>query len=265
MREFLISFFETREEPFDVTLFSIWHFMFITVILTAIIVSAIYLSKKDDIKKQKALNFIAYAIVIIYIADFFIQPLFRNGEMNVDKLPFHICTFLCPVIAFTQFNKKFAGIKEPVALLSIISPLVYVIYPGSALGTESPFCYEIIQTFTYHGLVLTYGVLMLTTRTVVPSIRKAYKAFIFICVVALWSSFGNLAYSEGGWGDGYDWFFITGSTFDFVPTVLMPFIMVFGTFGVVMLVYGVYYLVSHLLNRETQINKSCKSTEKIPF
>ena len=76
--------------------------------------------------------------------------------MNVDKLPFHICTLLCPVIAFTQFNKRFACIKEPVAFLSVISPLMYIVYPGSALGTESPFCYEIIQTFVYHGVLLAY-------------------------------------------------------------------------------------------------------------
>ena len=70
---------------------------------------------------------------MVYIGDFLIQPLSREGAMSVDKLPFHRCTLLCPVIAFTQFIKRFVCIKEPVALLSIISPLMYIVYPCSAL------------------------------------------------------------------------------------------------------------------------------------
>lgn len=156
MREFFVNLFETREEPFDVTLYSVWHILYVVIIFAAIIGMAFYLRKKDASTKERVLNFIAYSLVVVYIGDFFIQPLFREGAMNVDKLPFHICTLLCPVIAFTQFNKRFACIKEPVAFLSVISPLMYIVYPGSALGTESPFCYEIIQTFVYHGVLLAY-------------------------------------------------------------------------------------------------------------
>ena len=104
MREFFINLFETRQEPFDVTLYSIWHILYAVTIFAAIIGMAFYLRKKDISTKERLLNIIAYAIAVVYIGDFFIQPLFRDGAMNVDKLPFHICTLLCPVIAFTQFN-----------------------------------------------------------------------------------------------------------------------------------------------------------------
>lgn len=253
IRDFLISIFETREEPFDVTLYSVWHIGYVVCIFAAIIGAAIFLKGKADHVKRRTLNFVAYAIVIVYLADFFIQPLYRGGEMDVDKLPFHICTLLCPVIAFTQFNKRFSFIKEPVAILSIISPLMYIIYPGTALGTESPFCYQIMQTFLYHGLLLAYGVLMLTTRTVVPNIRNSYKSLIGIFLTAVWASFGNLAYSEGGWGDGFDWFFVTGSTFPFIPSWLMPLVVISCTYGMVMVVYGIYYAVMHYKNKHRKI------------
>jgi len=132
--------------------------------------------------------------------------------------------------------------------LSIAAPLMYVVYPGSALGTESPFCYEIFQTFLYHGLLLAYGVLNLTTGTVVPNIRNSYQSLIGICLTALWAAFGNAVYSEEGWGKGYDWFFITGKTFPFVPSAFMPFASVGAVFGTVVAVYGVYY-VTRLCNR----------------
>lgn len=249
MREFLINLFETREEPFDVTLCSVWHILYVIMIFAAIFGTAWYLRKKDAASKERTLNFMAYSIVIVYVADFFIQPLFRDGEMNVDKLPFHICTLLCPIIAFTQFNKRFEPIKEPVTFLSVISPLMYIVYPGSALGTESPFCYEIIQTFVYHGLLLAYGVLMLTTQSVKPNIKNSYKALIGISLTVIWAAFGNIVYSEDGWGRGYDWFFITGKTFPFIPQVLMPLVVIGCTFGMVMVIYGIYYLVRYIYRR----------------
>jgi len=243
MREFLTELFRTREEPFDITLFSVWHIGYAAVIFAAILTAARLLRDRESAVKKRALDTVAVLVAVVYVADFFIQPLFRGGMMNVDKLPFHICTLLCPVIAFTQFNPRFSGIKEPVAFLSIIAPLMYLVYPGSALGSESPFCYEIIQTFVYHGLVLAYGVLLLTTKTVVPRIKNAYRALVGICLTVLWASFGNAVYSPEGWGRGYDWFFITGKTFPFISQVLMPFVVVGCTFGMVLIIYGLYYLV----------------------
>lgn len=257
MRDFLIRLFETKEEPFDITLYSVWHIAYALIIFVSIFTVAWLLRKKSGSAKTKVLNFIAYVIAIVYIGDFFIQPLFRDGAMNVDKLPFHICTLLCPVIAFTQFNKSFACIKEPVAFLSIISPLMYIVYPGSALGTESPFCYEIIQTFIYHGLLLAYGVLILTTRTIVPSIRNCYKSLIGLCFTAIWASIGNIVYSEEGWGKGYDWFFITGKTFPFVPSAIMPFVVILCTFGMVLIIYGIYYIAEYRYRQrsKTRVNE----------
>ena len=250
MREFFVKLFETRAEPFDVTLYSVWHILYALIIFISIFALACFLRRKDDFVKKHYLNRIAFLIVVVYLGDFFIQPLFRDGAMNVDKLPFHICTLLCPVIALTQFGRRGKVFKEPVAFLSIAAPLMYIVYPGSALGTESPFCYEIMQTFLYHGLLLAYGILMLTTKTVIPNIKNCYQSLIGIGLTAVWAALGNIVYSEDGWGRGYDWFFVTGRTFPFVPQMLMPFVVIACTFGMVMLLYGVYYAVICLYKRK---------------
>jgi len=257
MRNFFLWLFETREEPFDIPLFGVFHILFALIIFSLTIALGVYLSKKrDPVLNNRVLSVLAYATAIIYIADFFIQPLFRDGAMNVDKLPFHICTLLCPVLCFVQFNEKFARIREPIAILAIVAPMMYICYPGTAIGTVSPFCYEVIQTFVYHGLVFSWGFNNLATGTVVPSVKRCWHALIAICAVALWAGFGNVVYAD------YDWFFLTGSTFPFIPKPLMPFVVIAAVFGMVMIIYGLYYAWMKIKNKNEVSDGEKKETEE---
>ena len=248
MRDFLLWLFMEREEPFDITLFSFWHIFYALLIIASTIALGVYLSKKDGATQEKYRRALAYSIVFIYIIDFFIQPFFLDGQMNVDKLPFHICTILSPTIAFVQFNKRFEKIAEPIAVLAIASAIMYITYPGSAIGTESPFCYRVIQTFVYHGVTMAWGYVSLSTGAIKLNIKKCYHALIVICLIALWAAFGNAAYSSET--VHYDWFFITGSTFPFIPAALMPLCAISAVFAVVMGVYGLYYLVMHFVDKK---------------
>ena len=255
MRDFFLWLFKEREEPFDITLFSFWHIFYTLLIIISVIAIAIYLNRKSSDFREKACRKIAYSVVFLYISDFFIQPLFLGGDMNVDKLPFHICTLLCPVIALVQFNERFKRIAEPVAFLSIVSALMYITYPGSAIGTESPFCYRVIQTFLYHGATFAWGFMTISTGAVKPNIKNCYKSLIGIVLIAIWASFGNAVYSSES--AHYDWFFLTGSTFPFIPPALMPLVVIAAVFGMVMLMYGIYYGVMHVIN-----NKKIAASEK---
>jgi hypothetical protein len=171
--------------------------------------------------------------------------------MNVDKLPFHICTVLCPVLAFVQFNKRFERFSEPVAFLAMVGPMMYLVYPGGAIGDISPFCYKIIQTFVYHGLVFSWGFNMIATGRVKPSIKRGWwRALIGLLLVALWATLGNLSHNSNVDGDPhYDWFFLTGSTFPFVPKALMPLAVIVAVFSATMALYGVYYAVIAVKHR----------------
>ena len=262
LRNFFIWLF-SNDKPLEITVFSFWHIFYTLLIIGATIFLGVYVSKKDDAVKEKTLSILASAVLILYIADFFIQPLMHGdaataGEMNIDKLPFHICTVMCPMLALVQYNKKFALIKEPIALLSIIGPLMYLTFPNGALGDVSPFSYKIIQTFLYHGAVFAWGFMMIATKTVIPSIKNWWKSFIAIIGVALWASLGNAVYSTEE--HGYDWFFLTGSAFPFVPKPLMPFAVIFAILGMVFIIYGIYYGYLKICERHKE--KICKSAEK---
>ena len=249
MREFAIWLF-SDDKPLNIDLFNFWHILYAVIIIGLTILLGVYLSKKDEKVQNRALSIIAFAVAFLYLSDFFIQPLMHGdaavqGEMNIDKLPFHICTLLCPLVNFVQFNKcceKFIKvIREPVAIMAIVGPLMYICYPSGAVGDISPICYKMLQTFTYHGLVFAWGFNMIATKKVIPSIKRSWKTLVALGCVALWASLGNALYINPE--KHYDWFFLTGSSFDFIPAKLMPVVVIGSIFCVSLMVYGVYYAV----------------------
>nr|MBQ8890319.1 YwaF family protein [Clostridia bacterium] len=253
MRNFFLWLFEKRATPCEITLFNFWHIFYLVLIVGAIITAGVFLSKKSAEVKMKVLSVLSVALCALYAADFFIMPLYMD-TIDVDKLPFHICTVLCPVVAFVQFNKKFERFREPVAFLAVVAPLMYLVYPGAAVGDLSAFCYKVLQTFIYHGTLLCWGYLNIATGIVKPEIKNSYKALIGICMIAVWAMIGNLTYGVAyNYGDGdphFDWFFLTGSTFPFVPKILMPLCVIVAVFGMVLIIYGLWYLVMNILDKK---------------
>lgn len=258
MREFLLKLFSTSEGNIEITLFSIWHILYILLIIGGAIGACFLLRGKDNEKKTKVMRGLAYAVIITYIVDFFIQPLSRSSyEMDVDKLPFHICTLMGVMIPFVQFNKKFNKIKDVVACLSIVASLMYITYPGSALGGVTPWCYKVIQTFVFHGLVFAWGVLSVSTGAVKFDFKKIWRELVAILIIIMWANFGNTVYSNEK--HHYDWFFITGSTFPFIPSWLMPFVVLVAVFAMCAIIFSIVYLVERKINKDTR--KTIENTD----
>ena len=156
--------------------------------------------------------------------DFFIMPLSDSYDgISAYKLPFNICTIMAVLVPFVQFNPRFSKIRQPVVTLSIASSLMWMCYPGTALGGQPPFCYLIFQTFMYHGFLFCWGVLNLSYGDVVYDIRKIWKEFVGILMILVWASFGNAVYDRG-----YNWFFIETSIFPFLSDEIMPVAVVFS-------------------------------------
>lgn len=69
----------------------------------------------------------------------------------------------------------------------------------------------------------------------------------------VWAFFGNYAYLGIPDGHHYDWFFITGSTFPFVPEWLMPFAVFFAVYGMCALIYLINFVVRKIIsNRQNK-------------
>lgn len=240
MREFFIKLFSANEGAVSIELFSVWHFLYLALIIGGAITVAFLLKNKSQTTKDFTLKLLAWLIPATYIADFLIMPLARTDfSIDVDKLPFHICTLMAFFAPFAQFNKKFEPIKETIVCLTLVASLMYITYPGSAIGDILPWSYKVVQTFVYHGLMFAWGFLSLATGAVKLDFKTIWKCAVGLALIILWASFGNAVYSNEE--HHYDWFFVTGSTFPFIPAPLMPLVVFVAVFAMCALIHGIYY------------------------
>ena len=236
MKEFVAMLFSEYPSNAQITPFNIWHFVYLFFILGGTLLLSVLFQNKPSEKKEKLIRLFAYLTIGLYVADFFIMPLSDSyGSISDDKLPFHICTLMAVMVPFVQFSKRLQWMKKPVIVLSIASSLMWMCYPGSALGGEPPFCYRIFQTFIFHGFLFTWGVLNLSLGAEKLDIHSVWKEFIGIMIIFLWASLGNAVY------DGHNWFFLKDVLFPFIPAEIMPIAVVVSVFGVCLAIYGIYY------------------------
>ena len=247
MRDFLLKMFNFGGGP-EITLFSIWHIMYVVLIIGLTIGLAFIVKNKSEKVKNNVLNVLAICTISVYIADFFIMPL--NGVSYggyLDKLPFHICTFIGIMIPFAQFsksnNKVANSFKEIVACLAIVSSLMYMTYPGSALGDIGTFSYKVVQTFVFHGLVFSWGLMSLATGSITLKIKNIWKQALGILFIIGWATLGNITYAD------YNWFFLVTPPFSFIPTQITPLAIWFGVFAMCAIIYGLYYAVKAIANK----------------
>lgn len=198
---FAMSHFDTG---IKITPFSPAHIFYLLLIFGGITVCWLLLRHKDSAKKEKVLRFLTYALALSYLSDFFVHE-FVYGGMNMDKLPFHICTILCPLSAIAQFNRNGQRIREPVAVLAVLCSLMYLSYPAS-VGEGEPWCYQAVQTMFYHGVLLGWGVLSFALGAVKPNIRHIWKTVVLLIAITLWAKLGNVLL-------GYNWFFLEEDAF----------------------------------------------------
>ena len=241
MKAFFAWLFSQNNSSLQIGLFDCWHFLYLFIVFGGTLLLSL-LGRKFSDKKQSFSNMMAYLTIGLYLIDFFIMPLSDSYDgISAYKLPFNICTIMAVLVPFVQFNSKFEKIRQPVVTLSIAASLMWMCYPGTALGGQPPFSYVIFQTFMYHGFLFCWGVLQLAYGYVVYDIRKIWKEFVGILMILVWASFGNAVYDRG-----YNWFFIQTSIFPFLSDEIMPLMVVLSVFSVSLVIYGIYYLLRTL-------------------
>lgn len=252
MREFLLKLFSTTDGSAEIALFNFWHILYWLIIVGGSIGAAFLLKGKTQKTKEKTLRILAWVLPSLYIADFLIMPLARTDfTIDVDKLPFHICTLLSFFVPFAQFNKKFEKIKDAIACLAIVSSLMYLTYPGAAVGDLTPWCYRILQTFLYHGVLFAWGFLSVATGEITLDFKTIWKPLVGIVMIIVWALYGSTVYSNAD--HHYDWFFVTGSTFPFIPAPLMPFAVFFAVGGMCAIIHAIDLGVKKYLAKKSAV------------
>ena len=244
MKDFFAWLFSEHTSDLQIGLFDIWHFTYLTVIFGGTLLLSLLV--RSEKARQRTLKLFAYLVIGLYLADFFIMPLSDSySGISAYKLPFNICTIMAVMVPFVQFNPKFKPVKTTVTVLSIASSVMWMCYPGTALGGQPPFCYVIFQTFMYHSFLFGWGVLNLAYGQVILDWRKIWKELVGILMILVWASFGNAVYDRG-----YNWFFIETSIFPFLSDEIMPFMVVFCVFGTSFVIYCAYFAIRALTNKK---------------
>jgi len=216
MRNLFIKLFEQSHfnTGISITPFSIAHIAYLVLIFGGIVIGWLAFRNKIAEAKGKLLRFLAYALAISYLSDFFVHNfvygefvdgVFVDGGLNTDKLPFHICTVLCPLVCFAQFRNNGHKFKEPVVILSVLAPMMYLCFPAS-VGDGEPWCYQAVQTMFYHGVLMAWGILNIALGEVELDIRKCWKSGILLVFITLWAKLGNVLLD-------YNWFFLEEDAF----------------------------------------------------
>lgn len=245
MKEFFAFLFSENNSTLQIGLFDGWHFLYLFITAFLAIFISLFFKRRSENAKDKVINIFAYLVIGFYVADFFIMPLSDTySGISTYKLPFNVCTIMAVLVPFVQFNKKLAPIKDVIVALSITSSLMWMCYPGTALGGQPPFSYVIFQTFMYHALLFCWGVYNLAFSRVTLSFKKIWKVLVAILLILVWAWFGNTVY-----GGNMNWFFIETSIFPFLKDEIMPIVVVVTVFACAVAVHGLYFLIRYIYQK----------------
>lgn len=257
MYELLNTLLSDRKGDIIFSCFGTWHILYMLIAFGAILLIILMLKNKSADTKHRTIVLTINCAFGLYIADFFLMP-FAYGEIDLEKLPFHICTAMCVMCFISRHNSFFARFKTHFALLGFISNLVYVIYPAG-LGWYSihPLSYRVIQTLLFHGIMTAYGLLVLIYDDVQLEWRTCWKELAVISAMTLWALLGNTLYNGtvGGYSHRFNWFFVLQDPFYILPETIAPYIMPFvvtlAFFAAELLVYSVYFGIKKLITSKS--------------
>lgn len=262
MRELFFKLFAPSlfDTGIKITPMSASHIVYLVIIFGAIIGGYFLLRKCTMERKIAVMRILITLVAVSYISDFFVHEfvyasyseetgeLLSGGGLNMDKLPFHICTVLCPLALFAQFNKHGKKIFEPVVMLASLAPLMYILVPAS-IGDGEPWSYQAVQTMFYHGILLAWGILNLALGIVKPNIKKCYTSAIALVAITIWAKLGNILLE-------HNWFFLEEDAFyiglvegGVLPKWSLMIINPVVFFSAVLALYGICYLAQFIASK----------------
>lgn len=228
--------------------FGVWHFVYIALAAVAFTLIFLSLKSKDKDTKDKVMITLINISFGLYILDFFLMP-FAYGEIDIEKLPFHICTAMCVACFLSNHIERLKPLRVHFALLGFISNLVYLIYPAGVMWHAThPLSYRVVQTLIFHGIMSVYGLLTLVYDGKELSFKTCYRDLAVISGMTVWALVGNLLYNgeAGEYSHFFNWFFVIRDPFYILPANIAPFIMPFVNIG---LFFGVEMLAYLLVNK----------------
>jgi hypothetical protein len=209
------------------TCFGPWHIGYILLTVAAAAAVTAVLIKKDREARDRAADGIICAAFGLYVLDFFLMPL-AYGEIDIEKLPFHVCTAMCVMCFLSRRIAALSPWRTQFALLGLISNLVYLIYPAGVMWhAVHPLCYRVVQTLAFHGIMTVYGLTVLAFDPERPALRAWPRYLAVTAGMTVWALIGNTVYNgtSGGYDHFFNWFFVVEDPFGMIAPETARFVM----------------------------------------
>lgn len=162
MYKLLIELLKDRKSDIVFRCLKDWHLLYLVIIIGLIIGIVLIFKKKSKEAQFKVVNTTITIAFILYMLDFFLMP-FAYGEIDIEKLPFHLCTVSCLLCFISNHNILLSKYKSQFVILALIGNIIYLIYPaGVGWYQIHPLSYRVIQTMLYHGVMTGYGIFALS-------------------------------------------------------------------------------------------------------
>ena len=230
------------------------HFFYLGLILAGILAGFFLLKNKSQESKLKLADRLVTIALILYIADFFLMP-FSEHTIDMDKLPFHICTSMSIMCFASRRVKCLAKFKTTFTIMGLVGALMYLVYP-SGVATADGYSYRIVQTCVYHGLMIAQGVFAIAYGECDLRWKTAKYDLVAIVALAVWAFLGNtlyagtvyeectvaegLTHSVAVYDHAPNWFFVKHDALylisDEIDVYFVPFAMIAVIFGMCALV-----------------------------
>ncbi len=205
--------------------FSAWHLLIIAVFAAIAVFLYLYIKNKGSQKAKKVIDWVINTAFGLYILDFFLMPL-AYGEIDIEKLPFHVCTAMCVMCFLSRHNKFLSKFKLQFAMLGFLANFIYLIYPAGVMWhAVHPLSYRVVQTLIFHGVMAVYGVLVLLCESDTFEWKKCYHDLVVLSAMTLWALIGNAVYNSEL--KLYNWFFVIRDPFYAIEENIAPYIMPF--------------------------------------
>lgn len=235
-----------RETP--VALFGWQHWLYIIFILSAVVALSVVFANKSEKTKNRVLNITAVLVIFLYLFDFFVQPFWNDGEIAINKLPFHLCTLVGVLIPFVNFSNVLKFAKQTVAVWAILAPLMFVLFPLKYLNRAvESYSYPIMQTFLFHGLEIFWGTFMLVSQKVKLRWRDVWQPIAGLLPAAAWATIGQELYYPDSVGENF--MFLRFDISAYAPQWMWVPALLIASAIVIALVYLLYWLVLKLKDR----------------
>lgn len=176
--------FRSANEVIPCGMFSIEHFILLTITLICVIIA---LKHTRNIEKDKVKKIIKKTTIFLWILEI-IKIIFNiknYGISAVNKyVPLYFCSLILYAGIFSGYCKNTLKKMGDVFLSTggIIAGLIFLIYPLTSLTSYPMFHYISIHSFVLHGIMVYIGMLMLITKYTTIAKRDIiyYSAIIVI-------------------------------------------------------------------------------------